>query len=786
MLAADDGGNFDESYSPILSVTVDANGNCAANGNPGDFGPGTIERNQENGCDNLEGLARFSGASYGRPWGLAVSNNVADDSWDVDLIEFIALPQQGTTTGYAGDFGFWELTDDGYGMGHVFFFDYSGLTAYSLFQHFETFWVDRDFGSGGQLWNSDNSFSVDIPAEWTDDNTTDEDAIVMWKSRMARPAVWQDFILTPVGDNNGMMNYITDPSCESTCGDDEQYAIINMQYNNATTTTPDSLMVAWWDGEGQWRTDNVYFPSTVRGFYTSGGQNWVEFAVTCFGNGDDAWYSVVMPTPYTGSAGVTRAAAYPFCNDYVGTFPTFWYQFTEAFAATMDWSTLEIKFDGVRIYYDDYYGDAPGKRSRVVKTVTDGVADYWEVEIDEIAAKVSVEYIKPCSEDADGCGYDDPSDVNLPLTCRDHTIWIGARDSQLRLQYLNDQFEVDCDAPDVDFANSYVSKNPTIAFDINDADAGVDWNSVNVDVFFVNKGDDNSPKEKVAFMQTFYPDQIKDYLDGNTVTIPTRFDLENQRAIVVVIYSSRGVSNPDTIRFNSDDPSAWDNYDEFYSVGALDCVGNGASPYMQYLPVDNSAPSITLQTSGCPMLFIISDDGAGFTGSDIEILEDGATIEGGEQESASDVDAGGEWYFAASGNGGRLWYCPNDGVDFEIRVTDEAGNVAHYFAEDATTITDDDITDGWAGPNPFDPDVDGSVTVHFDLGSGANVTVAIYDMAGDFVANATMVGNESFSWDGMTEDGTRVAKGAYFAHIEAKGTGGGTASAVVKIAVVEK
>jgi hypothetical protein len=47
-------------------------------------------------------------------------------------------------------------------------------------------------------------------------------------------------------------------------------------------------------------------------------------------------------------------------------------------------------------------------------------------------------------------------------------------------------------------------------------------------------------------------------------------------------------------------------------------------------------------------------------------------------------------------------------------------------------------------------------------------------------------GDNLVGWNGTTEGGATVANGVYLAHIEVTGVGGGNASTVVKIAVVQK
>jgi flagellar hook assembly protein FlgD len=116
-----------------------------------------------------------------------------------------------------------------------------------------------------------------------------------------------------------------------------------------------------------------------------------------------------------------------------------------------------------------------------------------------------------------------------------------------------------------------------------------------------------------------------------------------------------------------------------------------------------------------------------------------------------------------------------------------SGNQTIATGNGGGTIADGSVT-GWAGPNPFDPAMDGSMTIHYSVGQGkvTTVTCAIYDQTGDLVTSLAPQSSASgsFSWSGSTTNGTMVANGVYFAVIQAQGSGG--SSAVVKIAVVEK
>jgi hypothetical protein len=821
-----DGGDI----MPALGITV-ADGACSVTSNPQDYGPGTIERNKENGCDNLEGLGRF-GTAYGMPYGIAVAYNVPEESWSYDIIQFYTLPQQGDLNEYAGAFQFWALTEGGFGWGHLFFFDHddAGEVAYSAEAHYQTFWVTRDFGTGGPVWFADHTVSVDVPAEATDNTGTDENSLAMWKTPVVRPSIYQDFYFTPVGDNNGMMTYISDPSCNDICLDDNQYAIINMQYDNNETTDPSKLAVARWDGEGHWLTQNIFFPSTVRRFYQQDGQNWVEFAVDCFGGSydgsSDAWYAVVKKTQYDGDPLITRHSMYPDCDGFTSSWPDIYYQVSEAFATQINYNSLEIWLDGYPIHErNGYYVDtnivtyksgvtSPSGMKNAIKlegTTTlsgndDGDAWIVDVYIDPVANWVEV-YFPRYDYYWNGDSYTYDYSTEYPaIDCGEHVLKLRVEDYQNRPQYIMDTLEVDCQAPDVNFNNYYTAKDPTIEFTITDDQSGVSWDGVYVDVFFVTKanndGTNGTPNETVEFVQTFFPGQIKDYLqeDGETVRIPTSYDLENRRALIAVVYDgsyshqlsvdlysllSDLFSGDLNGSINFDDPSFYDAFDYYYAYGAYDCAGNYTTPHVQYLPIDTKAPTYEVNDASVPIRIRITDDGSGLDPNSIQIYSEGELVTSEPQTSAGAVDQPGEWYFETTNDGGILWYYPTG--DYEIRFADMSGNVVEVTGNGGGSITDGSVS-GWAGPNPYDPAMDGNLAIHYSVGQGKvnTVTCTIFDQMGDKVTSLAPQSSASgvFNWNGETDGGRMVANGVYFAVIQAQGSGG--SSAVVKIAVVEK
>jgi hypothetical protein len=797
-------------YSPVLGVTI-ANGVATVTTNPATGFPAiSIERSLENngvvwwdstyasdsayadGCEIL-GIARTA-STYGYPYGVAMDYNVENEEYGFNIIPFRALNQQGTTSSYGGPFEFWSLDGDdgGYGSGQVFVFDYSGTVGYSQYGHMDTYWITRDFGSGGPVSYYDGSITVTVPQEWTDDNAGKDNSLLLWKAQMARASVYQDYLLTPIGDAHGMMNYIGNPGCWENCGSDQQYSIIKMSYDPTVNLPQESLMVVYWDGEGGWSPTGIYFPSTVAGFNTTA--HTVEFAVTCL----NEYYAVAKPTILTNTGGISRMYIDPMSNGYTGGYPEFAYQFREVWAYSVDWSTLEVKVDGVRVNTDQSFAtkSSPAPKAVGVKTALDGWALGWEFTIDETAARLYFDHY--------AWSYDNDSEFYTyysALACGSHIILITARDEQGRAMSLTDTIQVDCTKPVVTFPNRYVGKDPTIQFRITDDLAGVCWDQVHVDVFFVTK-DSNSTyyeygKERVSFIQTFFPDQIKNYLTASTgtVNITTSYNLENVRGMLVVVYDGhRRVSTDDYNNWGID-PGAYDQFDEYYFTdgGAPDCVGNYATPHVQYFTVDSKAPGIVRNstTTVCPMVFTITDDGSGIGDSSIVIRENGTVLPASaEQTSASAVNSSGKWFFAPSGGGGLLYYCPTPGAIAEITITDATGNKTVILISPETPLGEGDVV-GAVGPNPFDPKVDESTNIKVTLNVSARVTIKIYDMGGDLVttlrSSALMnAGDNLVGWNGTTEGGTTVASGVYLAHIEVTGVGGGNASTVVKIAVVQK
>ncbi len=117
-----------------------------------------------------------------------------------------------------------------------------------------------------------------------------------------------------------------------------------------------------------------------------------------------------------------------------------------------------------------------------------------------------------------------------------------------------------------------------------------------------------------------------------------------------------------------------------------------------------------------------------------------------------------------------LLFSTDGGRTFEVlRASNEPGADT---SGDGTRINVPDV-DVYAYPNPFTPSRDGDLRVRFTLGSASDVTLRVFDTAMNAVRTVSAgrrgAGPNEVSWDGLSDDGLRVANGAYVYVVSAGG-----------------
>lgn len=648
-------------------------------------------------------------------------------------------------------YGSFENSDylDGGGVGY-FFASAEGADGNTMMIQqttITTYKVLTDLGTNGTVWGNNHTVSLSIPP-----GAANLVAVIL-ETWMPANSVYDQFY-EAFGNSNGLGNYIGCNNYEGYCYlYNSRYATITMPYDALVTTPAESLVVGWWD-EHEWRVDNVYQPVFNTTAHT------VTFKTSqLFG-----LFAVLRQKLEPHSSPITIEFLASSCGeDNYDASPTIRARVKDNNypLTSIDDDRFTVRVDGEFIIIDGDEGD------------------YYDYHYDHVTGILDIYWY--------GYGhYEDYEYYAEPLSCGDHSLELIAWNNQAQFETETYDFTVDCLPPTVVFENSYVSKNPTITFNVSDDLSGVDLNTIHVDVVAIQSdntnSDDPQQDEHLFFLQTFLPGQI--IVDENgDVSLETHYELEDERAIAVIIYDGDR---------NGDEPVGDYYYgygwDEYYAAGdgVHDCVGNSTDPIIQILAIDNGAPAITilgvndspplayLPGGICPFEIQISDDGSGVAATSVMIYENDALL---VPVTDNTVDAEGEYYYNSTT--GIIQYCPTSGTSVMMVITDRSGNQVKRIFKPGNF---ENIVNATVNYTPWDPSQNGNLVISF-AGLAGPTTVKIYDFGGDLVK--TLSGSSQYvEWNGRTEEGIMVADGVYFAHI-AITTTGGSYSTTVKIAVIK-
>ena len=318
----------------------------------------------------------------------------------------------------------------------------------------------------------------------------------------------------------------------------------------------------------------------------------------------------------------------------------------------------------------------------------------------------------------------------------------------------------DCLPPGVKFVGEYVTKNPTAKIVVKDDKVGIDWNTVNVDLY----------QRDYPYKQcTFTAADIANFnmRHGDTVIVSCTMDLTDVQTLIAYVYAEK-TSGTGT------SPS--------YGRGPADLSSNYMPKWQECIyQVDAGLPSITVNNlSERPIQICFSDSKSGIDWSTLEFYEDSVLI----CQGLACVDTNVHLDTAKA----CMAYEPGVGRKYvEIRVKDHAGNLKIYsfWTEEQNLF----FTNPHNYPNPFDPS---KLSTYIDLGlsKSAYVTVKIYDFSGEFVRELQKDEFTGIStpilWDGKTDDGAEVANGTYLCYIHARDDSGKIETAVIKITVLKE
>jgi len=210
-----------------------------------------------------------------------------------------------------------------------------------------------------------------------------------------------------------------------------------------------------------------------------------------------------------------------------------------------------------------------------------------------------------------------------------------------------------------------------------------------------------------------------------------------------------------------------------YDEGIMDWAGNTGSKYVeQRFMVDMSGPVVHLlspagrvEPSGNMKIEILTTDpGSGVADVHVTVMD----------PEGKDVIFDPPLAYSNGKITGEL-EGPLMNGDYKINVIgrDMLGNVSEVVETvrvEAAVLT---MSEPKIYPNPFNPGNGDDAVIRFDITKTSEVTVKVYDWAGQFVRTITNnerwePGQSHVKWDGQANDGTDLANGAYMARITAR------------------
>jgi hypothetical protein len=529
-------------------------------------------------------------------------------------------------------------------------------------------------------------------------------------------------------------------------------ADVTLEYNQSEITgdmNEANLRVAHWSEQQEcWHFGGIGYVSV------NTTTNVVSFKAERTGT-----YAVVSATTFR----ITQPVFFPGCKvggvTYTSKFPRFASVIEDVIngvdepdiKVTIDGPAGDKVFDNLTIYYEG-----------------DGIYPWIDAEYDEVGHILGIQVDPDYSWSEGDWRWGTGAWSGLPGGV--YTLKIEALNSIGDKKSLTTQVTVDAGAPTVDFVGAYVAANPSFTLHLADAQSGVDPQSVFLDVYAIKPG--GTGAETKQLLGTATPSAMT--FDKGTGGVTVSFGdmvyhgtLGDNMSIDVIVY--------DGYVYVDDE---YDGYYSYFACGQLcrfylpdqgiaDCAGNHANPVWRRFTVDATPPVMTvLSGEGDQTIRIQVDDP--ISGVDCEnfvVWVDGSLVILPEGESWCD-----HFQYTSNNHSGIFTYDAGPGAaQIRVQATDMVGNTSTVTVNKSGEFVE--VTDVVGYPNPFDPVKDGYTRIEFKLSKGANVSIKIFDFAGEPVK--TLADDRYFSpgdghyvdWPGTDESGRMVATGAYIGYI---------------------
>ncbi|MBK8167569.1 MAG: T9SS type A sorting domain-containing protein [bacterium] len=237
--------------------------------------------------------------------------------------------------------------------------------------------------------------------------------------------------------------------------------------------------------------------------------------------------------------------------------------------------------------------------------------------------------------------------------------------------------------------------------------------------------------------------------------------------------------------------------DPGYAIASLTVDGAAAPPQSTYVFDDVTADHTIAVSFALATSFVLSVSASPVSGGQVQVVPESAAYAPGTTVQLTAIPATGYTWTGWSGDTGGLNTNPltvvmntdrtitanfesdvpalpygdtvvfaidlsgigaGDSLPFTLQIVAGTGDMAR-----ATAVL------GTPYPNPFNP----TITIPYSASDGANLKLAIYDVAGRMVrlllSEAQSPGTYRLTWDGLDERGERVASGVYFVKLEHRG-----------------
>jgi hypothetical protein len=469
----------------------------------------------------------------------------------VNLRQYIDVASE-----YEGSFDDALILNGGIGLFWNAYNDFAGKKTYLKKADLRV-WLVTDVGFPGKLINQHPYTEVVLD----DDALTSENGVVIFPAH--DPTVWLDqqhLRAWPSEQGADMVTSIRLTSPLEGYFNEGRYAKVTISYFAPEEIPSTDLAVGWWDGDRWNTTDDIMAGGAIANgkatFYTKNLHG--VYAVVSAGG-------VYSP----GAVEVAHSAFIPSSGLYTNAKPTIVTTVRSKLESEwrnddIDASKIVVTLDNKVIYSEER--DAYG----------------YEVHWGRTSGDLKVEW-----------------DGAPALSSGSHWIKVQAFNKSGYWNYDSTSFTVDATEPNVNTTTSYVCPNPTFKFTVRDQEAGVNWDSVYIDVYDVT-GSEFSVVPASRLIHTESPDAWDRSANGDTVMFTLTDQIAEGRRIRIVIY--------DGDRYNEYDADCnceywWYDHD---ADGVPDLVGN----HTEVVEED-----FTVSTVAC---------GTGMTGA-IEVVKSGTS-----------------------------------------------------------------------------------------------------------------------------------------------------------------